>query len=79
MRLDECRCDGDIDTLVTNGDTEDVYEATNTTMTMVTFRPGAYKTVILITDEDRDPASDLVPRKQICQLLGAVSYGPTFL
>ena len=56
---------------MTNGFNKDGYEAIKTAVMAVTFRPGAYKTVILITDEDRDPASDLALRKQICQLLGA--------
>jgi hypothetical protein len=59
-----------ISTLATNGGTEDGYEAINAAMTTLTFRPGSYKTVILITDEDRDVVSALT-RTSICQLLGA--------
>jgi len=59
-----------IGTLATNGGTEDGYEAINTAVTTVTYRPGAYKTVILITDEDRDVVVSALTRTSICQLLG---------
>ncbi len=56
-----------INTLVTFGLKEDGYQAISLAMTL-TFRPGAYKTVILVTNEDRDSIVSL-SRAQVCQML----------
>ena len=53
------------------GAIEDGYEAINTAVTTLAFRTGAFKTVILITDEDRDQALPALTIASICQLLGA--------
>ena len=47
------------------------YEAINTAVTTLGFRPGAFKTVILITDEDRDVQVSALTFTSICKLLGA--------
>jgi len=58
-----------LQTLVQWGDTEDGYEAIKTALTTLTFRKGAFRAVILLTNEDRY-VFDPVTREDILKLLG---------
>lgn len=58
------------DTLVDDGYYEDGYQAIKFAMNTLNFRKGAFRTVILVTDEDRDEL-DPVTKYDILKLLGA--------
>jgi hypothetical protein len=57
-----------IPTLFPCGDRHDGYEALQLVLTTLTFRPGSFRTIILMTSEDREIA-DPVTREQILKLL----------
>jgi hypothetical protein len=56
-------------TLVSWGHVEDGYQAIQKVLTTLSFRPGTYRNVIFVSDEDRDEV-ECITAAHICYLLG---------